>query len=196
MHWFYVSSITILGALHYFNADCENGRSKAVLKSKTRNTGRRSGAIPDPVPPALSPPAAPLPSDGNVCVRLAVLPCDSSNDAQRWFVSVDADGKPVMEKPTSVRSAVYTNATMRSCWRAQFQRQQPANTCALHNAHVLCEDDIACTSVPPTRSHLSTHQRLSRGTTDDVDINKDRGHQSTPDMHARGLPSGCDRAGA
>ena len=61
------------------------------------NAGRRSGALPHPAPLPLSPPAVPLPNGGDVCVRLAVLPCNPANDAQRWFVSVDSQGAPVSE---------------------------------------------------------------------------------------------------
>jgi hypothetical protein len=73
------------------------------------NAGRRSGALPDPVPLPLSPPAAPLPNGGDVCVRLAVLPCDPTNDAQRWFVSVDAEGAPVRTRSITFFRSVKTS---------------------------------------------------------------------------------------
>jgi hypothetical protein len=73
------------------------------------NAGRRSGTLPDPVPLPLSPPAAPLPNGGDVCVRLAVLPCDPTNDAQRWFVSVDAEGAPVRTRSITFSLSVKTS---------------------------------------------------------------------------------------
>lgn len=114
------------------------------------NAGRRHGSFPALIAPALSPPATKMPNGNNVCIRLGVQACASWNSAQKWSLS---DGvTPGDGKLTVIRSAVPTNSTMHSCWKAQLQREKaqfgmPSVQCELHNQGVMCED--GCMPLPP-----------------------------------------------
>jgi hypothetical protein len=100
------------------------------------SAGRRTGKLPPPVAPALSPPITKQQQAGTPkCVRFGANSCVVGKPSQSWFL--ESGVKP--GSPTTVRSAVHYNATAYSCWHAQFNYVKSKGSCALHNTGVACE---------------------------------------------------------
>ena len=108
------------------------------------NAGRRTGPLPDPVAPALSPPAEP-PRGSTGCLRLGAFPCVAGKVAQQWFLS--GGSTPGDGKLTVLRSArtttVANGSTLHSCMKTNYAVSHPADTCNLHNAEIDCAGGCA-----------------------------------------------------
>jgi len=108
------------------------------------NAGRRTGPLPDPVAPVLSPPAGP-PKGATGCLRLGAFPCVAGKAAQQWFLSdgtMPGDGTLTVLR--SARTTTTSNgSTLHSCMKTNYLVSHPANTCNLHNAEIDCAGGCA-----------------------------------------------------
>ena len=142
-----VNGTCVAPAFHYSPKGKPWSAWPAPAAAIVANAGRRSGALPEPVAPAISPPVPAKSAPSTSCHRFAMMPCVGGKAAQRWTLSPGAT--PTNGKLTVVRSAVLTNpsnATSNSCWEANFMFSHSVDACSQHNGAVECAN--GCMPLP------------------------------------------------